>query len=542
MDKTTIAGYTIEETLGEGGMGVVYRAVDPTLDRRLALKVIRRATLSAAAKERFLREARAASRLNHPNIVTVYAAGEEDGYPYLAMEFVEGRTLRAVIDESPIPWDQAVQWATQILDALHRLHQEGIVHRDLKPENIMVTTEGVAKLMDFGVAHVSQSETLTQEGAIVGTVYYMSPEQATGKKADPRSDVFSMAAVFHQMLTGEFPFPGEHPMSVMYSITNVPPKRLDECSIDVPEGLQAVIDKAMEKDRETRYADAAGFRDALSEVRDRALGLRAGSAPAPSLKTRIHQIGIPALVVAVIAVLAFVFFGRGGAPKYDRAQAVRHNELGQVAELNGARADARAKYLLATEADPNYSIAWNNLGMLAVGERNLEEADTFLRRAVAADSTNAAALYNLAEVRWELDDLAGAETYFRASLRADSMQSAVYNSYNNLGALLLAQGRPDEAVRVLDRGLRVQPDQPALLRNRGRAAAALGDDDGAIRYYEMGLQKDPGSVELHRLAAEWYERHGRTAESIRHWETVASSSVREEARLGSEALERLRGK
>jgi tetratricopeptide (TPR) repeat protein len=121
------------------------------------------------------------------------------------------------------------------------------------------------------------------------------------------------------------------------------------------------------------------------------------------------------------------------------------------------------------------------------------------------------------------------------------MQVAVYNSYNNLGALLLAQGRAEEAVRVLDDGLRVQPDHSALLRNRGRAAAALGDDDGAIRYYEMGLQKDPGSVELHRLAAEWYERHGRTADAVRHWEIVAGSPAEEEARLGSEALQRLRG-
>jgi tetratricopeptide (TPR) repeat protein/predicted Ser/Thr protein kinase len=540
MDKKTIAGYTIEETLGEGGMGVVYRAVDPTLDRRLALKVIRRATLSAAAKERFLREARAASRLNHPNIVTVYAAGEEDGYPYLAMEFVEGRTLRALIDESPIPWDQAVQWTVQILDALHHLHQEGIIHRDLKPENIMVTADGIAKLMDFGVAHVSQSETLTQEGAIVGTVYYMSPEQATGKKADPRSDVFSMGAVFHQMITGEFPFPGEHPMSVMYSITNVPPKRLEEYSIEVPEGLQAVVDKAMEKNRDARYPDAAAFRDALTEVRERALGLGASPVQPPSLRTRIFQIGIPAVIV-VAAVLAFVFFGRGGAPKYDRASAARNNELGQVAELKGSRDEARAKYLLATEADPTYSIAWNNLGMLAMGERNFEEADTYLRRAVAADSLNAAALYNLAEVRWELNDLAGAEAYFRASIRADSMQVAVYNSYNNLGALLLAQGRAEEAVRVLDQGLRVQPDQPALLRNRGRAAAALGDEEGAIRYYEMGIEKDPASIELHKLAADWYEKRGRTSESIRHWEIVAGSPAEEEARLGSEALQRLRG-
>jgi tetratricopeptide (TPR) repeat protein/predicted Ser/Thr protein kinase len=536
MDKKTIAGYTIEETLGEGGMGVVYRAVDPTLDRRLALKVIRRASLSAAAKERFLREARAASRINHPNIVTVYAAGEEDGYPYLAMEFVEGRTLRQVIDEGPIPWDRSVQWTIQILDALDRLHQEGIVHRDLKPENIMVTAEGVAKLMDFGVAHVAQSETLTQEGAIVGTVYYMSPEQAAGKKADPRSDVFSMAAVFFEMLTGEFPFPGEHPMSVMYAITNVPPKRLEEYPIDAPAGLQAILDKAMEKNRDGRYESAAAFRDALSALRDRTLGL--GTAPAPSLKRRILQIGLPAAVVAVIAVVAFALFGRGGAPKPDRDLAVRHNELGHGAQERGDLAEARTEYLRATMADPNYSIAWNNLAMLAVAEGSLEEADSLLRRAVELDSTNAEALHNLASLRWDLEDSTGAENYYRESIRADSTQ---FPSYNNLGALLLARGRAEEAVRVLDRGLHFYPDEPHLLKNRGRAAEATGDDAGAIRYYEKGLEKDPGVIELQRLAAEWCERHGRTADAIKHWEIVAQSSKGDEARVGSQALERLRG-
>ena len=535
MDKKTIAGYTIEETLGEGGMGVVYRAVDPTLDRRLALKVIRRATLSAAAKERFLREARAASRLNHPNIVTVYAAGEEDGYPYLAMEFVEGRTLRAVIDQGPIPWDKAVAWTTDILDALQRLHQEGIVHRDLKPENIMVTTDGAVKLMDFGVAHIAQSETLTQEGAAVGTVYYMSPEQAAGKKADPRSDIFSMAAVFYQMITADFPFPGEHPMSVMYGITNLPPKRLAEYPVSTPEGLQAILDKAMEKNRDDRYPDAGVFRDALRTLRDQEFGI--GTAT-PGLRTRILQIGIPAAAVIAVAVLAFVFFGRERAPKPDHDLAVRLNELGHSAQVSGDITGARSEYLRATMADPGYAHPWNNLAMLALADGNIQEADSLLRRAATIDSSYAEALYNLASLRLDLNDLPAAEKYFRASLRADSTQFA---SYNNLGALLLADGRPAEAVRVLDRGLRFHPDQPHLLKNRGRAAEKTGDAEAAIRYFEMGIEKDPQLIELHRLAAEWYERHGLTDPSIKHWEIVAGSSVEEERLLGVQALGRLRG-
>jgi Tfp pilus assembly protein PilF/predicted Ser/Thr protein kinase len=533
MDKKTIAGYTIEEALGEGGMGVVYRAVDPTLDRRLAVKVIRRTNLSAAAKERFIREARAASRLNHPHIVTVYAAGEEDGHPYLAMEYVEGPTLRAIIDEGPIPWDKATEWTCDILDALDKLHHEGIVHRDLKPENIMVTPEGVVKLMDFGIAHMAESETLTQEGATVGTVYYMSPEQAAAKKTDARSDIFSIAAVLYQMVTGEHPFPGEHPMAVMYSITNLPPKTLAAHPVKVPDGLQAVLDKAMEKNRDDRYPDAAAFRDALRKLRERELGL----APAPSLKTRLLQIGVPVLVVIVLAVVAFVLFGRGGEPKPNRDVAKQHNELGQSAQEDGDVATARDEYRRAIVADPGYMIPWNNLGMLAEQEGNFEEADSLYRKAVSIDSSYAAALHNLASLRWDRGDLGSAEKYFRASLRADS---TLFAGYNNLGALLLEAKRPAEAGEVLDKGLSFHPDQPYLLKNRGLVAQELGEDDAAIDYWKRGIEKDSTIVELHRLSAEWYERHGRVSEARVHWEIVASSPNEQERGLGTDALERLR--
>ena len=535
MDKKTIAGYTIEETLGEGGMGVVYRAVDPTLDRRLAIKVIRRTTLSAAAKERFLREARAASRLNHPHIVTVYAAGEDDGHPYLAMEYVEGRTLRALIDEGPIPWEKATEWTCDLLDALHGLHQVGIVHRDLKPENIMVTAEGVVKLMDFGIAHMAASGTLTQEGAAVGTVYYMSPEQAAGKKADARSDIFSIAAVLYEMVTGEYPFPGEHPMAVMYSICNLPPTTLAEHPVQVPAGLQPVVDKAMEKNRDERYPDAAAFRDALRELRERELGL----APAPSLKSRVLQIGVPVAVVIVLAVVAFVLFGRGGAPKPDREVAKNLNELGQSAQEKNDISTARDEYRRAIVADPGYKIPWNNLGILALNEGNLVEADSLFRKAISIDSSYAVALHNLASVRQDRGDLAGAEKFYRASLRADSTLLA---SYNNLGALLLQAQRSAEAADVLDKGLSFYPDQPYLLKNRGVAAQKLGNDDAAITYWKRGIEKDSTIVELQRLSAEWYERHGRITEARAHWEVVAGSPIEEERRVGTEALERLRSR
>jgi tetratricopeptide (TPR) repeat protein/tRNA A-37 threonylcarbamoyl transferase component Bud32 len=542
MEKKTIAGYTIEESLGEGGMGVVYRAVDPTLDRRLAVKVIRRTNLSAAAKERFLREARAASRLNHPNIITVYAAGEDEGHPYLAMEYVEGRTLRSIIDEGPVPWEKATAWTCDLLDALQQLHAQGIVHRDLKPENIMVTDGGVVKLMDFGIAHIAQSETLTQEGAAVGTVYYMSPEQAAGKKADARSDIFSMGAVLYQMLTGEYPFAGEHPMAVMYSITNLPPAPLADHGMEIPERLQDVLGRAMEKDRENRFPDAAAFRDALAEIRDHELGTGVGPAGAPGIRTRLVQLALPAVIVIVIGTIVVTRLDRGGTSRPNRTAAEQLNELGQKAEATGDYEKAVEQYRRAIIADATFALPWNNLGILAWSRGNLAEADSCFREAAAVDSSFADATYNLATLRWDRGDLAGAEEYYRTALRADP---TFIPAYNNLGRLMMETGRASEAAAVLDEGLSLAPQErydalvPYLLKSRGLAAQQTGEDEAAFEYWTNALEKDSSIVELHRLLAEWYERHGRAPEARMHWQTVAGSPDEAERRRGVEALERL---
>ena len=206
-DPARIAGYDIIGTLGEGGMGIVYRARDAALDREIALKVIRPESLGVQARERFVREAKACSRINHPNIVTVYAAGEDGGAPWYAMELVDGETLRAVIHRGPVPWETAADWIAGVLDALSRLHAEGIVHRDLKPENIIVTRDGAAKLMDFGIARLSFETSLTADGATLGTARYMSPEQVRGTPVDARSDLFSLGAVLYELPTANLPCP-----------------------------------------------------------------------------------------------------------------------------------------------------------------------------------------------------------------------------------------------------------------------------------------------------------------------------------------------
>jgi tetratricopeptide (TPR) repeat protein len=498
MDRTKIADYEILGTLGEGGMGIVYRARDATLDREIAIKVIRPAALGENAAERFIREAKACSRINHPNIVTVYAAGEDGGTPYLAMELLHGENMRSIVSRGAVPWKEAVEWTAGILDALARLHAEGIVHRDLKPENIIVTDGGIAKLMDFGIARMSASGTLTVDGATLGTAHYMSPEQVQGKKVDARSDLFSIGSLLYELVTGEAAFPGEHPLAAMYSITNESPKALEETVAGLPAGLQEVLNRALEKDPDARYPDAGAFRDALLAIaRPAALEGKTSAAA-----RRSRKLFAGAALVAAAAIVVFAFWSR--EPKGDRPLAMRHNQRAQEYEDAGKTSEAEIEYGKAIIADRRWEVPLNNLAMIAMGKGNLAEADSLLGRAVSIKPDYVGALYNLGTVRWALRDSTGAEDRYRKAIRADS---TFFEAYNNLGALLIGRGRAAEAAAVLDCALAKERMKPSpvpelrgyLLKNRGMASLRLGRREEAVAYWSKALEIIPTNAELQEL-------------------------------------------
>lgn len=493
MDR--IAGYELRGVLGEGGMGTVYRAHDPTLDRPAAIKVIRTEALSDEGRERFLREARACSRINHPNIITVYAAGEEDGRPYLAMELIEGRTLRQVIDEGAIDWRTATHWIVCLLDALERLHAEGIIHRDLKPENIMVTRDGVIKLMDFGVAHLASSTAITQEGTAVGTVPYMSPEQVLGRRLDARSDLFSVATIYHEMLTGQHPFRGDHAMAIMYSIGNETPRPIKIRSGDFPVGLQAVLDRGFAKEVDKRYPDAAAFRAAILELAPDV----AGAAPPPTGASMVRM----ALIIAVVATIVFgAGLGVLNAVQKHRATANRAaahnlNELGQTMEAKGDDVGAEQKYREAIAKDPTYPVPYNNLGFLAVQRGDSAEADRMFHTAIAREPRYSWALFNLGNLVADAHP-DSAEAYYRRAAAGNDPPAGA----NQLAAMLITRGEYGEAKTVIDSVL-AMPMKPAvrghLLKNRGKAMAALGDSASAMVQWKQALALLPADPELQRL-------------------------------------------
>jgi len=288
MTVRMLGRYEIVAQLGRGAMGTVYRAVDPAIERTVAIKTLNPdlpVDSQAEVRERFLREAKSAGRLNHPNVVTVYDVGEAEGIAYIAMEYLEGRSLREVLDAgSPLSVQTVTDIVSQIADAIDYAQGHGIVHRDIKPANIMLSPTGHAKLTDFGVAYMPSSS-MTQTGSVLGSPKYLSPEQVLGLKVDGRADIFALGVVLFEMLAGRTPFerPDITVYSLMQSICSDPAPRVTEVRQNVPAAFDAILARALGKRPEERYQRAAEFASDLRNYQ------RLAAAPAPAEATLIAR-------------------------------------------------------------------------------------------------------------------------------------------------------------------------------------------------------------------------------------------------------------
>jgi len=301
---TFVARYKVIEELGRGGMGVVYKAEDAKLKRTVAIKVMPpELTGDEEAKARFIREAQSAAALDHPNICTIYEVDESEDKTFISMAYVDGQNLRERVKAGPLEINEGLDLGIQAAEGLTAAHDKGIVHRDIKSANIMVTKQGQAKIMDFGLAKFAGASMITREGVTMGTVAYMSPEQTQGKAVDHRSDIWSLGVVLYEMFAGRLPFMGDREASILYSVVHEEPRPLKTIKPDIPVELQQIINRALKKKPESRYSSAS---ELLKDMKNYQESLRASEAGVFNLRSFLSFIRKPRIVVPAVAVIVVI--------------------------------------------------------------------------------------------------------------------------------------------------------------------------------------------------------------------------------------------
>jgi serine/threonine protein kinase len=363
----TISHYRILEKLGEGGMGAVYKAEDTRLKRTVAIKFLSPGAIGADEdRTRFIHEAQAAAALNHPNICTIYEIDEHGDRSFIAMEYIEGVSLKARIGSGPLQLDEAIEIAIEIAEGLQEAHTKGIIHRDIKSDNIMITTSGRVRVMDFGLAKSSGRAQLTRAGTVVGTVAYMSPEQGRGEPVDHRTDIWSLGIVLHEMITGELPFEADYEQATIYRIVNEEPPSLMSRRSDVPDELQRIVARALAKRAQDRYESAKALEEDLkSFLEGSGGGTSGGRKSAQEIKPSI-------------AVLPF----RDMSPQQDQAyfcEGIAEELINALVKIEGLRVAARTSSFQFKDRGTDIHKIGEQLNVTTVLEGSIRKAGDRLR-------------------------------------------------------------------------------------------------------------------------------------------------------------------
>jgi eukaryotic-like serine/threonine-protein kinase len=513
--------YEIVARIGAGGMGEVWRAADSRLEREVAIKILpSRSGLDSVLRERFVREARSASALVHPNIITIHEINAADGIDFMVMEYVRGEPLSSMLSRGPLGVARAVEYAMQIADGLQAAHEAGLVHRDLKPGNIMITSSGLVKVLDFGIAkrvthpepgdELATAAALTIAGESLGTPAYMSPEQAVGDAVNARSDLFSLGIVLYQMLAGQLPFQSTTNLGLVRKIVHEPPRPLLEVAPHVPSGLVAIVERCLLKDPAHRYASAGLVREDLRRV---AAQLPAGEVERPDAATRTLAMPIGGVrrrerrrgaAAAAAGAALVVGLGWAGGPFL---QPWLSTPAPPPASSEEADASPEALYRRAAERLRLY-----------YREGHVDGAIEELERALAGRSPYPAAEARLSLAYWRRNSVSADPEWQKRALahaeRAVSGSGQLALAHVALGAALTLAGRLDEAATAYREAETLEPANWELLWRLGDMAVAKGDTAAAEQYYRRATQSGPEEWESHSRLGSFLYQQGRYTEAI----------------------------
>jgi len=500
---TTFAGrYQLIEELGRGGMGVVYKAEDTKLKRTVALKFLPlELTHIPDVKDRFMREAQAAAALDHPNICTVYEFDEAEEKTFISMAYVEGQSLRKKLESGPLELDEALRIALQVAEGLKEAHEKGIVHRDIKSANIMVNEKGQVKIMDFGLARVTGGTLVTQEGMTMGTIAYMSPEQARGEGVDHRTDIWSLGVVLYEMFAGQLPFKGEQDQAVVYSILNKKPRPITDLCAEIPMSIEQVVDKALEKNPDERYQQ-------IDELLDDLKSISAGIVP-EEIKARLRKAKLrrrkrsilyasaAGLVIAMVVIALNLFMGgrveaiesiavlpfenfTGDAGQEYFVDGATDELIGQLAKIGALRVISRTSVMQYKGVDKPLSDIARELNVDAVVEGTVYQAGESVRIRV-----------QLIDVLPEEQNL-WADTYDRPMTDVLIMYSEIARTIADKTQVNLTA---EEMIHLASAN-QVNPEvYDAYLKGQYHWYTLTPTElDIALQYFELALQLDPDNA------------------------------------------------
>ncbi len=494
-----IAHYQILQQLGKGGMGIVYQANDEKLERLVAIKVLAPETVGdEISRKRFLREARAAAKLNHPNITTIHSIDEVDNKIFIVMEYVAGKTLGEVMDSRSLNLSEILTCAIQIAEGLGEAHQKNVIHRDVKPDNIMISQSGQIKIMDFGLAKMRGQSRLTQDDFSMGTIDYISPEQISREREiDPRSDIFSFGVLLYEMVSGNLPFKGEHDWAILYSILNHDPIPLDARKLQIPPALVKVINKCLKKEPDYRFQTVSDIIEALTKINVKLMSVEK---PRHLFTRKQRLAGVVFTSIFLIAASIWLYSNFVTTPNEYNSNAVEYILKGDIQQ---------ARYCLqqALEKDSTFSSAWSNLGLVCLYQAEFDSSIYFARRALLYDSRNIGAYFTLARAYEQKNEIDQAIQIYLSAIEQDS---TIAQAYNEAAYLLVQRGDIQSAVRLLDNCLERVPNSlyhAYTYKNLGKAYLVKQDFEMAVQYINMSLALDSTLTEAQVLLEEAMQRN-----------------------------------